>query len=46
MWAVEFVVKPGSEFQRIKIVSALDAQEIHLPRIEQPKLGGLQVRRS
>ena len=46
MWAVEFVVKPGSEFQRIEIVIAPDGQEIHLPRIEQPKLGGLQVRRS
>ena len=46
MWAVEFVVKPGSEFQRIEIVIAPDAQEIHLPRIAQPKLGGLQARRS
>lgn len=46
LWAVEFVVMPGGEFQRIEIVIAPDAQEIHLPRIEQPKAGGLQARRS
>ncbi len=45
MWAVEFVMKPGGSFQRIDIVIAPDAREIHLPKIEQPKHGGLQVRR-
>ena len=40
LWAVEFVVKPGSEFQRTEIVIAPDATEITLPRIEQPKPAG------
>jgi len=37
IWAVEFIAKPGSEFERIEIVIAPDASEISLPRIEQPK---------
>ena len=36
IWAVEFVVKPGSEFERIEIVIAPEAKEIALPRIAQP----------
>ena len=43
LWAVEFVAKPGSEFQRIEIVIAPDAREIRLPRIEQPKQKGLRI---
>ena len=43
LWAVEFVAMPGKEFQRIEIVIAPDAREIHLPRIEQPKSAGLRV---
>ena len=43
LWAVEFVTKPGSEFQRIEIVIAPDAREIHLPRIAQPKSTGLRI---
>ena len=43
LWAVEFVAKPGSEFQRIEIVIAPDAREITLPRIEQPKATPLRV---
>jgi hypothetical protein len=39
IWAVEFVAKPGSEFERIEITIAPDAREIALPRIAQPKLG-------
>jgi len=45
LWAVEFVAKPGSEFQRIEIVIAPDAREIRLPRIEQPKLARLRIQR-
>ncbi len=43
LWAVEFIAKPGSEFQRIEIVIAPDAREISLPRIAQPKATGLRV---
>ena len=46
IWAVEFVAHPGSEFQRIEIVIAPDAQEIALPRIEQPKTASLRMQRS
>ena len=46
LWAVEFVVTPGKEFQRIEIVIAPGAREIHLPRIEQPKSVGVRVGRS
>ena len=46
LWAVEFVAKPGGEFQRIEIVIAPDAREIHLPRIEQPKAASLRMQRS
>jgi hypothetical protein len=45
LWAVEFVVKPGNEFQRIEIVIAPGAKEIHVPRIEQPKPAGLGIER-
>jgi hypothetical protein len=45
LWAVEFVVTPGKEFERIEIVIAPDAREIALPRIEQPKSPGLRARR-
>ena len=45
VWAVEFVAKPGNEFQRIEIVIAPGAREIQLPRIEQPKATGLGVQR-
>jgi hypothetical protein len=37
IWAVEFVAKPGNEFERIEITIAPDAREIALPRIPQPK---------
>ena len=46
LWAVEFVATPGKEFQRIEIVIAPDAREIHLPRIEQPKAVRVRVGRS
>lgn len=36
LWAVEFIAKPGGEFQRIDIVISPDGHEIALPRIEQP----------
>lgn len=38
LWAVEFIVTPGNEFQRIEIVIAPEAAEIQLPRIEQLKV--------
>jgi len=44
IWAVEFVAKPGSEFQRIEITISPDAREIALPRIPQPKRQGLPLR--
>ena len=43
IWAVEFVAKPGEEFERVEIVIAPEAKEIALPVIEQPKLKGLRV---
>jgi hypothetical protein len=43
VWAVEFVAKPGNEFQRIEIVIAPEAREIHLHRIEQPKAAGMGI---
>ena len=46
LWAVEFVAKPGSEFERIEIVIAPEAREIALPRIEQPKAAGMRLQRS
>ena len=46
LWAVEFVAKPGSEFERIEIVIAPEAREITLPRIEQPKAAGMRLQRS
>jgi hypothetical protein len=36
VWAVECVVEPGDEFQRIEIVIAPGGREIVLPKIEQP----------
>ena len=45
LWAVEFVVTPRKEFERIEIVIAPDAREIQLPRIEQPKAVGLRLQR-
>ena len=46
IWAIEFVAKPGSEFQRIEITIAPDAREIALPRIEQPKSKGLRIQKN
>lgn len=46
IWAVEFVAQPGSEYGRIEITIAPDAQEISLPRIPQPKRKGMAVRRN
>ena len=43
IWAVEFVEKPGGEFQRIEITIAPGAKEITLPRIEQPKRKGSNI---
>lgn len=40
LWAVEFVAKPGGEFQRIEITIAPDGTAIALPQIEQPKRKG------
>lgn len=43
IWAVEFVVKPGEEFERIEITIAPGGKEIVLPRISQPKkMGGIK----
>jgi hypothetical protein len=42
IWAVEFVTKPGGEFQRIEIVIAPGGHEIVLPRIPQPESAGLR----
>jgi hypothetical protein len=39
VWAVECVVEPGDEFQRIEIVIAPGGREIVLPKIEQPGKG-------
>ena len=44
IWAVEFVAKPGSEFERMEITIAPDAREIVLPRIAQPKRGVIGLR--
>ena len=46
LWAVEFIAKPGGEFQRIEIAITPDAKEIALPRIPQPKGRGLVIRPS
>ena len=43
IWAIEFVAKTGSEFERIEITIAPEGREIVLPRIPQPKLPGLQM---
>lgn len=37
IWAVELVVSPGDEFERIEITIAPSGSEIVLPKIEQPK---------
>ena len=46
IWAVEFVPKPGSEFQRVEITIAPDGKEITLPRIEQPARKGLRFQKT
>jgi hypothetical protein len=43
IWAVEFVAKPGGEFERVEITIAPDGREIALPRIPQPKIKGLRI---
>jgi hypothetical protein len=43
LWAVEFVAKPGGEFQRLEITIAPDATAIALPRIPQPKHTGIRI---
>ncbi len=44
IWAVEFIVDPGDEFQRIEITIAPGGIEIVLPRIPQPKsLGPIKM---
>ncbi len=40
IWAVELVVEPGDEFERIEITIAPGGKEIVLPRIPQPKSAG------
>ena len=44
IWAVEFVSKPGKDFERIEIVIAPESREILLPKIPQPTVMGLQLR--
>ena len=46
IWAVEFVAKPGGEFERIEITIAPDAKEIVLPRIPQPAVKGFRFGRT
>jgi hypothetical protein len=46
LWAVEFVAKPGGDFQRIEITIAPDAREIALPRIQQPKRKGFLAQKT
>ena len=46
IWAVEFVAKPGGEFQRIEIMIAPGAKEIALPRIKQPAHKGFQFQKT
>ena len=46
IWAVEFVAKPGGEFERIEITIAPHAKEIALPKIPQPEVKGLRFRRA
>lgn len=43
IWAVECVVQPGDEFERIEITIAPGGKEIVLPRIEQPKKMGFKL---
>lgn len=43
IWAIEFVAKPGSAFERIEITIAPEGREILLPKIPQPKLMGLKL---
>jgi hypothetical protein len=42
LWAVECVVEPGGEFERLEIIIAPSGKEIVLPRIEQPKRPGFK----
>ena len=44
IWAIEFVLRPSKEFQRIEIVIAPDAEEIVLPTIPQPSKLGNRLR--
>ena len=46
LWAVEFVAKPGKEFERIEITIAPDAKEIALPKIPQPAAKGIRFGRA
>jgi len=46
IWAIEFVAKPGSEFERIEITIAPGGREITLPEIPQPKHAGIGIQRS
>lgn len=46
IWAVEFVAKPGSQFERVEITIAPDGREIALPRIPQPKPGNFRLQKS
>ena len=46
IWAVEFVAKPGGEFERIEITIAPDAKEIALPKIPQPEVKGFRFRQA
>ncbi len=44
IWAVELIVEPGDEFERIEITIAPGGKEIVLPRIPQPKsLGTIKM---
>jgi hypothetical protein len=44
IWAVEFVAKPGKDFERIEIVIAPEGREVTLPKIPQPRFEGLRFR--
>ena len=46
IWAVEFVAKPGGDFERIEITIAPDAREIVLPQIPQPKVKGIRLQKN
>jgi hypothetical protein len=46
IWAVEFVAKPGSQFERVEITIAPDGRQIALPRIPQPKLKSFRLQKN